>query len=469
MPRLKKNRALAPLSRATWTAVLAAQLLGAPLAAGAADIAQLDKLTPSGADKGASKDGSIPAWQGAEAPLPGWEWGKLRRDFWKHKDEKPLFSIDASNADKYADKLSAGQLAMLKQRKDYRMDVYPSHRTCGVPDFVAANTRKNLGTAKLADDGWSLKEATVPGYPFPIPASGVEAMWNSKMRYRGVGIDYKGTITAVSPRRGSTEWIRADSEQTVFIPTGAKGATQLSSLPPVEFYVYFGYVAPAALAGQAVAITQYLNQAENETFYYFPGQRRVRRMPAYSHDAPQIGMENQYTLDEPQVFNGALDRFDWKLVGKKEIYVPYNAFGAYDFKAKFEDVAQPDFIAPSHRRYELHRVWVIDATVKAGMRHSAPKRTIYLDEDSWAPLLMDDFDGQNKLAKMREGFLIPVYETGSCDVMAMVQNNLAEGRYVFDTHTVGVGKDIRWFTEPNGPRFKASFFTSDNLRAISER
>jgi len=406
---------------------------------------------------------------GRGAALAGWEWGKLRRDFWKHKDEKPLFTIDAANVDKYADKLSAGQIAMLKQRKDYRMDVYPSHRTCGVPDFVAANTRKNVGTARLNDDGWSLKEATVPGYPFPLPSNGVEAMWNSKMRYRGVGVDYKGTITAVSPRRGSTEWIRADSEQTVFIPSGAKGSQQLSSLPPVEFYVYFGYTSPAALAGQALAITQYMNQAENETFYYFPGQRRVRRMPTYSHDSPQIGMENQYTLDEPQVFNGALDRFDWKLVGKKEIYVPYNAFGAYDFKAKFEDVARDDFIAQSHRRYELHRVWVVEATVKAGMRHSAPKRTVYLDEDSWAPLLMDDFDGQNKLAKMREGFLIPVYETGSCDAMAMVQNNLAEGRYVFDTHTAGVGKDIRWFTEPTGPRMRSGFYTADNLRAISER
>jgi hypothetical protein len=294
-------------------------------------------------------------------------------------------------------------------------------------------------------------------------------MWNSKMRYRGVGIDYKGTITAVSPRRGGTEWIRAGSEQTVFIPSGAKGSNLLSSLPPVEFYVFFGYLSPAALAGQALAITQYLNQAENETFYYFPGQRRVRRMPTYSHDAPQIGMENQYTLDEPNVFNGALDRFDWKLVGKKEIFVPYNAFGAYDFQAKFEDVAQNDFIAQDHRRYELHRVWQIEATVKAGMRHSAPKRTIYLDEDSWAPVLMDDFDGQGKLTKSREGFLIPVYETGTCDVMAMVQNNVAEGRYVFDTHTVGVGKDIRWFTEPTGPRMRASFFTADNLRAMSER
>lgn len=465
----KKQMRPTPLARAAMAVTLAASLITTGPLAFAADLAQLDKLTPSGAEKQGNKEGTIPAWQGAEPPQAGWEWGKFRGAYWKHKDDKPVLTIDASNVDKYADKLSAGQVAMIKQRKDYRMDVYPSHRTCGVPDFVASNTRKNVGTAKLNEDGWSLKDATVPGYPFPIPATGVEAMWNSKMRYRGVGLDYKGTITAVSPRRGGTEWIKAESEQTLFIPWGAKGSHALSSYPAVEFFVYFAYVSPAALAGQALAITQYLNQAENETFYYFPGQRRVRRMPTYSHDSPQIGMENQYTLDEPNVFNGALDRFDWKLIGKKEIYVPYNAFGAFDFEAKFEDVARNDFIAQNHRHYELHRVWVVEATVKGGMRHTAPRRVIYLDEDSWAPVLMDDFDGQNKLAKMREGFLIPVYETGTCDVMAMVQNNLAEGRYVFDTHTVGVGKDIRWFTEPTGPRMRSSFYTADNLRAISER
>ena len=193
-------------------------------------------------------------------------------------------------------------------------------------------------------------------------------------------------------------------------------------------------------------------------------------MPTYAYDAPQIGFENQYTLDEPYVFNGLMDRFDWKLVGKKEMLVPYNVFGAYDFKAKFEDVAQHDFIDPAHRRYEMHRVWVVEATVKAGMRHLAPKRTFYLDEDSWAPLVADDYDAQGKLWKVREGFVIPVYETGSCDVSAFVQHNVLEGRYVFDSHTVGTGKDIQWLTEPGkNPRLKASFYTSDNLRAISER
>jgi hypothetical protein len=180
-------------------------------------------------------------------------------------------------------------------------------------------------------------------------------------------------------------------------------------------------------------------------------------------------MENQYTLDEPFVFNGTIDRFDWKLVGKKEIYVPYNAFGAYDFSAKVDDVMKPDFVDPGHRRYELHRAWVVEATVKAGMRHTAPKRTFYLDEDSWNLLLADDYDGQGKLAKVREGFLIPVYETGTCDVSAFVQYNLNEGRYVFDMHAAGTGTDVKWVTEPTGPRFKPAFYTADNLRAISDR
>nr|WP_316644662.1 DUF1329 domain-containing protein [uncultured Roseateles sp.] len=427
------------------------------------------ELSAVGAEPGANKDGSIPAFAGGEPPAPGWAWGKKRGDYWKHRAEKPLFSIDAANVDKYADRLSPGQVAMVKQTKGYKMDVYPTHRSCAVPDFVAENTRKNVGTAKLNANGWSLAEAVLPGIPFPMPDNGAEVMWNSKMRYRGLAVDYKYTITAASPRKGSDEWIKAGSEQTNFYPWGAKGSQLFSKMAPIENFVYFGYSTPAALAGQALAITIYTEQP-TETFLYFPGQRRVRRMPSYAYDAPQIGFENQYTLDEPFVFNGAMDRFDWKLVGKKELYVPYNSFGAYDFSAKFEDVAQKDFIAATHRRYELHRVWVVEATVKPGVRHLAPKRTFYVDEDSWNPLLADDYDGQGKLWKLREGFSIPVFETGACDVSAFVQYNLIEGRYVVDEHAIGTGSDVRWLTEAGGnPRLKPGFYTSENLRAISDR
>ncbi|MBI8318525.1 DUF1329 domain-containing protein [Pseudomonas aeruginosa] len=128
-------------------------------------------------------------------------------------------------------------------------------------------------------------------------------------------------------------------------------------------------------------------------------------------------------------------------------------------------------IAPQSRRYELHRVWVVEANVRQGMRHQAPKRMFYIDEDSWNPLLAVDYDKQGQIWKVREGFSIPVYETGACDVQAQVQYNLADGRYLFDMTSIGAGKnDIRWLTEDNGsPRLKRDFFTSDNLRAISER
>jgi hypothetical protein len=40
---------------------------------------------------------------------------------------------------------------------------------------------------------------------------------------------------------------------------------------------------------------------------------------------------------------------------------------------------------------------------------------------------------------------------------------------VIDEHSAGTGKDMRWVVEPDGQKFKESFYTSDNLRAISER
>jgi hypothetical protein len=349
------------------------------------------------------------------------------------------------------------------------MDVYPTYRSCGSPDFVAENTRKNAVSARLAADGWGLQQATMPGIPFPIPSNGAEAMWNAKLRYRGVGIDLAPFYTLISPRKGGAEWIDTSSNLLMYLPWGHKGAAYPADLSSqVEFSWYYVFNSPTALAGQGAVVNVFLNKA-SESFYYFPGQRRVRRMPGYAYDAPIIGYENQYTMDQAFMFNGNLDRFDWKLVGKKEMYVPYNSFGMYDFKANIRDIVQADSVNPQSRRYELHRVWVVEATVKSGTRHIAPKRTFYLDEDSWQVLVAEDYDAQGKLWKVREGHSIPVYETGSCDNLAMTQYDLVDGRYIFDISPAGTGKDIKWLPGTEDARFKPGFYTSENLRAISER
>lgn len=439
-------------------------------AALAADASALGTtLTPLGGEMAGSKDGRIPAWKDEAQASEGWAWGKLRKEFWKYKNDKVLYTVNAANMAQHAAELSPGQQALLKQQPGFQMDVYPTRRSCGVPDFVADNTRKNAGSAKLGADGWSLKSAVVPGTPFPIPATGAQAMMNMKMRYRGIGVEYQNGYTMVSPRRGSEDWIMAGFEQSYFFPSGKKGSNSLADAGNVEYYTYFGYKSPAALAGQALAASVYLDNPNSETFYYFPGQRRVRRMPAYAYDAPQIGFENQYLLDETVMFTGTLDRFDWKIVGKKEMLVPYNVLGAYDFKARIQDVVGRNALATGSRRYELHRVWVVEATVKAGARHVSPKRTFYLDEDSWNAVLAEDYDVQGALWKVREGYLVPVYETGTCDVLAFGQYNLPESRYVFDFSTIGAGVDVKWLTESRGERTRASFYTSENLRAISDR
>ena len=178
----------------------------------------------------------------------------------------------------------------------------------------------------------------------------------------------------------------------------------------------------------------------------------------------------RYLVDEANMFNGALDRFNWKLVGKKEMIVPYNAFGMYAFNEKLHDVAMQNGLAADHRRYEVHRVWVVEATVKPTARHAASKKVFYLDEDSWLALVGDDYDAQGKLWKVRESYPIPVWELGgTCDNEPFVQYDLNSGRYVFDGSSVGQGKDTRWYQQVNDPRFKVDFFTAETLRAVSER
>ena len=105
------------------------------------------------------------------------------------------------------------------------------------------------------------------------------------------------------------------------------------------------------------------------------------------------------SFDELNVFNGRIDRFDWKLVGKKEMYIPYNSNRVFT-------ASSPESLFDAHHmkseavRWELHRVWVVEATLKAGARHVMPKSTYYLDEDTWTAVLGDRYDARGQLAKV---------------------------------------------------------------------
>ena len=437
-----------------------------------ADVARLGQdLTPTGAEKAGNADGTIPAFDGDDRPMPGWTWGKYREEYWRHKDEKPLYEINASNVDKYANKLSAGQIQMIKQLSGYTLPVYPTHRNCTVPDFVAQNTKATALKSSISKkDGWSLDSAILPSVPFPIPSSGIEIVWNWLTRYQGVGMDWThGGWTLISPRPGSDNPIYGEYTQIMYYPWANTGQHTPQENSGLSTAWYYGYLKPPSLAGQGLVQRYYFSQP-TDSFYYFTGQRRVRRLPAYAYDAPLIGFENQYPADSSFGFIGNPDRFDWKIVGKKEMYVPYNDYRVQRFNYLIKDAMMKQFVNPELRRYELHRVWQVEGTLKSGVRHATPKKMLYVDEDSWLVMVVDEWDGQGKLWRSKENFSAVEWEVGACAVNGETYNDLINGRYIFDQTVIETGGDLQWF--PPGtkdPRLTESYYTGENLGRISER
>ena len=430
-------------------------------------------LTPVGAERAGNHEGTIPAYEGGEAPLPGWSWGKVRWRFSKFKDEQPLFSIDASNVERYADHLTDAQITALKTVPGYRMDVYPSHRTCDIDPAYAERTRQNATEARIGADGWSLEHAKTGGVPFPIPQSGVEAIYNSRMRPQGIGYQLGNGTTMISPRPGSREFTSYAWTFEMFLPSQSLEKASVESGGAVDFYVHYAYQEPAAMRGQAFIGISFENK-DPESYYYFPGQRRVRRLPNYVFDAPVVGYENQYLNDEQLMLWSTLDRFEYKLVGKKEIYLQNNSLRMYDFDARRDDVFGKSFVNPAYRRFELHRAWVVDARLKAGFHHLAPHRIYYLDEDTWSIVAVTEYDKDGKVWKLMESSQIPIWELGgSCGYVAYTIWDLKGGRYVADFSVIGTGTDVKWIRpddpDASQPQFKADFYTPETLRAISER
>jgi hypothetical protein len=425
------------------------------------DAARLGKdLTPVGAEKAASKDGAVPAWDGGMTKVPaGWKPGRLD----PYKDDKPLYSVDASNLDKHADKVPPGQAALIKAYKGYKLDVYPSHRSCPAPDIVAERTKKNATYAKIGEDGWRLEQAYGAGVPFPIPKSGVEVLWNYKTRYTGLG--RRAQISALMPDKDGSI---VETKQWFFemYPFNDPKTTTLKDVEGIDSKLLYDVLSPPSRAGEGYLIHAYLDKPQ-DAWIYFPGQRRVRRSPTFAYDNPIAGFDNLYFVDQINMFTGAPDRYDFKLVGKKEMIVPYNSYKLIDKKNKFKEMLGPEYVKRDFMRYETHRVWVVEAAVKGDKRHSFAKRVFYIDEDSWALLHVDMYDAKGNLWRVQEGSLWAAPEVGACISYEYQMYDLVARRYVTDNWTAE--GEVLDLTAGKEGRVNAATFSQDELRRRGER
>ncbi|WP_372876070.1 DUF1329 domain-containing protein [Pseudomonas sp.] len=384
-------------------------------------------LTPVGAEMAGNADGSIPAWTGGLPKNAGTAdaAGFLADPF---ADEQPLFTITAANAEQYKDKLTPGQQALFKRYpQSYKIPVYPTHRSASMPDFVMDASKRNAVNTKMVEGGNGL-ENFEQANPFPIPKDGLEAIWNHITRYRGGSV--KRLVTQATPQaNGSYSLVYFQDEFTF---RGALADADTSKESNVLFYFKQRVTAPSRLAGNVLLVHETLNQVKEPrlAWLYNAGQRRVRRAPQVSYDGPGTASDGLRTSDNFDMFNGAPDRYEWKLHGKKEIYIPYNTYGLDSPKLKYSEIVTPGHINQDLSRYELHRVWHVTATLKSGERHIYAKRDFYLDEDTWQAAQIDHYDGRGTLWRVAEAHAQYYYDKQVPWYTLETLYDLQSGRYL---------------------------------------
>jgi hypothetical protein len=390
------------------------------------------QMTKFGADAGKNADGSIPAYTGGLKSLGRVTEGEHYKD--PFADEKPLYSITSKNMGEYEGLLNPGTQALIKRYPTYRVDVYPTHRTMTYPDWFADNSVKNATTAKIAGEiegdkviGSAPDGMPFQGIPFPVPKTGYEVMWNYKLRFAPAVsmlkpsawlVDSGGTVSELPgfeaaylhPWSDQSGKLRKETYDSYF-----GFSTRLTSPPTSNGIHFLNYYTPDAASAQPVWI-------------YTPGQRRVRKAPEFAYDIPIAAYAGILMWDEFLGFQGRMDRFSFKLVGKKEMIVPYNTFGMSTTKAPNQIVAK-DHVNPDAMRWEKRRVWVVESTRKDGVRHAYSRRNFYVEEDCWCIVATESFDNAGKLWRVSQLFNFPVYDVGGMNNEAYLFADLIKGNY----------------------------------------
>ncbi|MFJ7314644.1 DUF1329 domain-containing protein [Pseudomonas sp. NPDC098747] len=381
-------------------------------------------LTPMGSEMAANADGSVPAWSGGLPSTAGTVDSKGSYSD-PYAADKPLFTVTAQNLAQYQKFLSPGQIALFKRYPDsYKMNIYPSHRSANLPRQVLDQSRANVAKTSLADGGNGLHDYA-RGIPFPLPTEGLEVMWNHMTRYRG-GSYERISSSALVRENGATSYVRNQSLINF--------ADTVSGLEPnanTLFLFKSRVLEPARLSGEAVLVHEPIDQVAEprSAWQYLPGQRRVRRAPMIAYDNSARYSNGLITADNIDGYNGAPDRFDWKLIGKQELFIPYNSYKIGSHALKYDEVIKPNHINQDLARYEKHRVWVVEATLKPSARHIYAKRRFYVDEDSWQIAQADQYDSRGELWRSGELHAIQQYDHGFTYNVLETSYDLIAGRY----------------------------------------
>lgn len=426
---------------------------GAAIAAG--DFSHLGKdLTPWGAPKAGSPDGTIPAWDGVMQKAPT-SFDPKKGYVSPFPDEKPQYTITAANYKQYESKLTAGHIQLLKRYPSYKINVYPSHRTHALPQSQYDAIAKEGPNVKLTADGNGFAGTRKSTVPFPFPQSAYEVYHNMVMRWRGGSYD---RVSAGFPVQGNGRFTPSVRKEEILFSSDIDN-------PPenLNYYGMITYTAPSSIAGELVLVHEPINQGieSRRAWAYNPGSRRVLRAPQIGFDSPLTGSDGLMTQDDFDGLNGSPERFEWKLVGKREMIIPYNNFKMTDKSLKYTDIAKAQTVNQDLVRYETHRVYVLEATLKPGARHIYSKRRVLVDEDSFQVAHVDNYDGRGELWRAHEVFAVYASDCQCTFMAGDVSYDFQAGRYAIYALTNEERPAVF------GKSYRREYFTPDNMKRLA--
>jgi hypothetical protein len=303
--------------------------------------------------------------------------------------------------------LSFGSQKLLQTFKDMEMPIYKTHRSASYPDYVYEGIKKNESTASLMKYGAGVTGARISS-PFPKPENGLEVLWNHTLRYRGKAVNFEASTVSINEAGSRAVTLR--DYQYYFAYSDPEVSDE--DLNNKIFFLKRKTLSPSSQAGGITLVHETLDQVRSprKSWIYVPGQRRVRRTPDLNHDTPDIATNSLRTIDQVDMFNGAPTYYEWNLVGKQEMYIPYNAYALNAENLTIEDITGPSHLNPNLLRYEAHRVWVVEATLRLGLQHRYAKRRYYFDEDSWSIVYAEEYDEEGNLWQFTEAHLMNYFD-----------------------------------------------------------
>jgi len=410
-------------------------------------------LTPMGAERAGNADGSIPEWNPADLVIPDAFVPGSDNYVNPYADESPLYTVDRENWRDHTDILTEGARGLLEKlgADGFRMLVYPSKRIAEAPDWIYANVKQNATGARLVEDGQKI-EGNLPGTPFPLPQSGLEVLWNHMVRYAEPSSQTYDVYYVGSNGRPI---LSTTAFGTAIYPAFETPDEEVGDKPWAKLRI--NYLAPARRAGEILLVHEpgadYTSGKGRKAWQYLTGQRRVRLAPAVAFDTPNPAVAGTSTYDDAGIWNGSPERYDWKLLGKREMLIPASNY-AFLFEQPVENLLGEKFLAPEHTRWEKHRVWVVEGTLKEGLRHLYTKRRIYFDEDTWTAAAGETYDGKGNLWRVSFTYGARLYDrksgtgaTGSYDLLQDIYN--LNGKPIPGKFKNGVDQGDKYFS-PKG-------------------